>query len=342
MRFYNTPSGLMPSVSTILASTTPLSERIKLIKKAESWDKKREALHNRLIEESSINQSEESGELLTSPVLLQEYDKDKDSESWFNHCEEARNRGTLVHEYVKRFLERPRMDRYSLIDVVQKENPHLINYWRGLERELNGMGEAIGLEFPVVHPTLFYAGRLDAFVYINGKRVLLDVKTFGGYQIEDKKTGKIIEIDTWSLFSRAKKIGNVTRPKTLNELWHSWIFIAEKVQRTILQLTAYRMALELQGYEIDEICILIVNPKGGTQRIIIPNEQEFRDLCTEKWIERCRQFQKLDQKPDVTQIATMNLKEKIQYLNPREYFKVTDPDIKPLDFLPRDLLNRES
>lgn len=338
MRYYQTKDGLFPSVSTILAQTTPIHERIKLAEKAKSWDKKREEIFKQQQLQNFLNEGN------SNTLLLKEitYSKDDDPESWFNHCEEARNRGTDIHEYVKRFLERPKMDRESMMDIIKRDRPDLAPYWRGLESELNSMGEAIGLEFPVVHPLLMYAGRLDAFVYINKKRVLLDVKTFGGYQIEDKKTGNIIEVDKWELFRRNKTLNGKPRPKGEINFWLSWDFLSEKLQRTILQLTAYRMALEYIGYEIDEIRILIANKKGGSQRITIPNE--IRKLSEQKWIERCDQFHRSKDKNkiEVTQIASMDQKEAIKYLNPREYFTFTHPDVKPLDFLPQDLPNRES
>lgn len=257
LRYYNTGnSGLMPSVTTIIKQTEPQSQKIKFAERMKAFHKRKE------IEFDDARNQAVTDALMAGDVdtAIQIASERYDPEDHKKTIEQSQQRGNVLHDLAFKYLLLPRYDRNEF------EETHPIpeefqGYWERLEPELRLLGNPILMEAPIVHNQLGYAGRIDNYCYAsdNSTRLLVDYKTYKGWE-SVSKTGEVKRFDTWFLFKKQKK-GNI----------YTWEFdkFSDNLQYASLQVTAYRLALESMGLEVDEIRILVINP-NAVQRITIP------------------------------------------------------------------------
>lgn len=82
--------------------------------------------------------------------------------------EKAAKRGSSVHYATELF------DLYGA-EEIELENRGYLEAYKKFKKDYQV--EVIEVEKQLFHPTLYFAGTLDRIVKINGKRVLLDIKT---------------------------------------------------------------------------------------------------------------------------------------------------------------------
>ena len=101
--------------------------------------------------------------------------------SWENACkvrDEAAERGTIVHEISEDLLNGE--------EVILDAEPEIVKRVMCLEQWYNDYKpEIIMQEVMLAFPGVRFAGRFDILAHIDGKNVLIDIKTGGHYKTHD-------------------------------------------------------------------------------------------------------------------------------------------------------------
>lgn len=268
MRYYKIGDNTVPSVTAIIRRTESEHNKIKTAKRIENYHKRRQdAFEAEKIQK--MMDALASGDLDLAERLAQETNT--------IDTQAASNRGNVIHDLAFKYLVLDRCDRDEFLDRYPIADEYK-GYWSQLEPELRILGKPILLECPVFNRDLGYAGRIDTYCYHNESRVLIDYKTFQGWESVDPKTGEVKQFNTWFLFKKLKKGEKYS--------WE-WDKLSDRLQYAALQSTAYRMGLEKMGFPVDEVRILVINPHV-LQRITIP--QSIWPEIEQVWQGRVREF----------------------------------------------------
>ena len=102
----------------------------------------------------------------------------------YEHACQARDtaaaRGTLVHEIAESLMEGKSLDLKEYGNEILKRVMCFDAWWHDTKPE-----EIIASEVMLAYPGIYYAGRFDFIVKIDGKNVLVDIKTGNHYRTHD-------------------------------------------------------------------------------------------------------------------------------------------------------------
>jgi hypothetical protein len=222
------------------------------------------------------------------------------SDKEFNaHCENGRNRGTLIHAVTQSYWETGVLDRSNWNEVIDPKinvitgKPFTYgDYLTGFDSfvsDLKKEGRKVELvlaERAVVSDVHRFGGRFDLILDIDDRNHLFDLKTFGGYrhQYLSEKRGHDVMIYLWEKWRKPSRIGikkrnpETGRMKTFYEpevfpveSERDWSHVSHWVRDKFIQLALYRTAIfEDLRIPIHRCNILVLTPNGRYQLIPVP------------------------------------------------------------------------
>lgn len=148
--------------------------------------------------------------------------------------ERARLRGTAVHAACHYLDDGDSLD-WTTVD------PEIVGYIRAWENFKKETGvEILAMETPMYHPVYFYSGTPDRDIRLNGRRGVLDLKTYevkdwtgiqlAGYEMMMR--GKDAPLDRWGLWLKQDGKYRLTPFKDYND---------EKVFLSCLTITNWKL-----------------------------------------------------------------------------------------------------
>lgn len=189
-------------------------------------------------------------------IAQKKYDEEHGEGAFIRNRDRRAEQGTQLHTLGETYLTPPVHERKSI--PLEEIREDLRPFWKGLQPELEMMGEVIRLEGFLYSLEWGYAGRADWFLWDWNKRNkdLVDLKTYDNPKYPTKH--------------------------------RSWCW------DHIIQLVAYDLAaLERYGEQADRLRLMIAHGHGKTQSFFITDQE--RTKAEAEWKEKLVEFyQKYD------------------------------------------------
>lgn len=256
--YKNSKGNWLPSVTEIIQKTRPVEQIVKLEK----------AIENKKIREG------------------------KSDADWEAHMKNAQDRGTKTHLYMetylplieagnKEILERGGCSEPTFKKIFECRQKAEADYESGdycnsiskylyeLNRKTRKW-KLLTTEAEVINEEYQYGGRTDSLINLDGKNLLLDLKTNGGYWNSYQQR----QIYKWQEWSKSFNGIFIETDHTSH-----WDMVDDKLKDKFIQLALYIMAMrdmKSRGcfkWEIEDAAILVA----------FPNEYQYIEMKHEVW-----------------------------------------------------------
>lgn len=211
-------------------------------------------------------------ELVQWAKRKEKFDRENGQGAWDLKVERACQRGTDIHALAEAWLRGH--DLPQVPDDIK-------GYWQSMKSFLTALPphQLVMSEESVIHPELQYGGRPDVLLeFENGKKTLLDFKTYGGYT---NYRGELVY--RWDLWRRAKK--GETKAQT-------WDWCHAMPKKAWLQGCLYKLALDYNQTKVDEIWIVVLSDGRGYQSLPL-NPAHWAD-CKAEAVQRVEMFHQIN------------------------------------------------
>lgn len=202
----------------------------------------------------------------------EKFDAEHGEGAWDLKCDKACKRGTDIHALAEAWM------KGEPLPTVPDD---LKGFWQSMESFLTALPphKLVLSEEAVVHPELRYGGRPDVLLeFTNGKRTLLDFKTYGGYE-----NWRGEQVCRWDLWRRAKK--DEVKAQT-------WEWVHAMPKKAWLQGCLYKLALDYNKIPVNEIWIVVLSDGKGYQSL--PLRPDHWAECKAEALSRVQLFHEMN------------------------------------------------